>query len=160
MARARHDFYESGKTSGTRPFAIPEGFALPGAVEAEVDYLLGLDYAAAGRILGTFSYIIRREGSEIVFVIWNNMSRESGSRIPIKEKYSLEELLQNGSLDRQAPITTIPRIKSILQSKERYQTQDPEGGGNLYMGIVWREVHHECLVNPSTFSAPVPTPTN
>lgn len=155
MDEARQNFYLSGKDSGTRPFGNPSE-----VIEAELDHLVNLDYAAAGRILGTFSYVIRREDSDLVFVLWNNMSRESGSRIPIKKaKYSLEELLKNGSLDRQAPVTAIPRIKSILQSKERYQTQDPEGGGNLYMAIVWRELYQEC-VNPSTFSAPIPTPTN
>ena len=158
MTRARHDFFMHGKRSGTRSFGNPIAF-----FEAEMDHSRNLDHAGAGRILGTYSYQITRKGSDVFYMLWNNMSRESGSRIPIRAKFSLEELLQNGSLDPQTPLFNIPRVKSILQSKERYQTVDPEGGGNLYMAIMWHEFIPVCpgsigFNSPSTFSAPVPTP--
>ncbi|MCP4370441.1 MAG: hypothetical protein GY797_20365 [Deltaproteobacteria bacterium] len=64
------------------------------------------------------------------------MSRESGTRVWYGNLPSLEE--------QQTPGLTLPLFKSILKSKSRTDTIDPEGGGDMRMIITWKEFHKPC----------------
>jgi hypothetical protein len=65
------------------------------------------------------------------------MSRESGTRVLYGDFPTLEEQLDTGQ-------TPFP-FRSILKSKSRAATIDPEGSGDMRMIITWKEFYTPCI---------------
>ncbi len=144
---ARFRYYTLGQDHGKRSFNPIQNFNpffenpefMPAFLIAEIEYWTSVDPAGTGRILGGFSYIIEERDSYLYWTVTNLMSRESGTRILYGDLPSLEEQVNSGQ--------TTFFFRSILQSKSRLETRDPEGGGDMRMIITWKEFHNPCHYN-------------
>jgi RHS repeat-associated protein len=148
---ARLRYYLFGQTEGNRSFnplnwinPLKNGRFIIEPLEAEKELAMGPDTAGTGRILGGFSYEISQEGPYLRWTINNLMSRESGSRFPLG--YIGTSSLEN-ELGTANSLSDLFSFRSVLQSKTRDKTVDPEGGGDLYMTITWKELDFSCYSN-------------
>lgn len=131
---ARNKFYWFGKDTG-----VKEDERKFGVYEALIEANLDLPFdRGVSHILGGYSYKIERLGPLLRFRVENNMTRESGTRVPLSyEGITHEDILDNPSLIG-APVV------SVLRPQPREQTIDPVGGGNMRMIYYWHEFYDEC----------------